>query len=59
VPLLRPGGFMLIGLYSQVARRHVLRARRSLAEYDSTAEQIGAAARIFWPQTRMEISYLS
>jgi 2-polyprenyl-3-methyl-5-hydroxy-6-metoxy-1,4-benzoquinol methylase len=30
--LLRPGGFMLIGLYSQVARRDIVRTRRLIAE---------------------------
>jgi tetratricopeptide (TPR) repeat protein/2-polyprenyl-3-methyl-5-hydroxy-6-metoxy-1,4-benzoquinol methylase len=30
--LLRPGGFMLVGLYSQVARRDIVRTRRLIAE---------------------------
>ena len=29
--LLRPGGFMMVGLYSEVARRDILRARRFIA----------------------------
>jgi tetratricopeptide (TPR) repeat protein/2-polyprenyl-3-methyl-5-hydroxy-6-metoxy-1,4-benzoquinol methylase len=31
--LLRPGGFMLLGLYSEMARRPVLRARARIAEW--------------------------
>ncbi len=40
--LLRPGGFMRLGLYSVVARRDVVRARAFIAErgYGSTAEDI-------------------
>ncbi|MEJ0071703.1 MAG: methyltransferase [Pseudomonadota bacterium] len=40
--LLRPGGFMKLGLYSARARAHIVRARRLIAErgYGSTAEDI-------------------
>ena len=30
--LLRPGGFMMVGLYSEIARRDILHARRFIAE---------------------------
>jgi tetratricopeptide (TPR) repeat protein/2-polyprenyl-3-methyl-5-hydroxy-6-metoxy-1,4-benzoquinol methylase len=40
--LLRPGGFMLVGLYSEVARRDILRARRFIAarQFEPVPEQI-------------------
>ncbi len=40
--LLNPGGFMLVALYSQAARRGVVRARQFIAEkgYGSSARQI-------------------
>jgi tetratricopeptide (TPR) repeat protein/SAM-dependent methyltransferase len=40
--LLRPGGFMLLGLYSKIARRDVVRLRQSIAEqgYGTTADEI-------------------
>ena len=40
--LLRPGGFMLVGLYSEVARRDILRAREFIAarQYEPLPEQI-------------------
>jgi Flp pilus assembly protein TadD/2-polyprenyl-3-methyl-5-hydroxy-6-metoxy-1,4-benzoquinol methylase len=40
--LLRPGGFMFLGLYSKTARRDVVRLRKSIAEqgYGSTADEI-------------------
>ena len=40
--LLRPGGFMMVGLYSEVARRDILRARRFIAarQFESVPEQI-------------------
>ena len=39
---LRPGGFMHLGFYSQLARRHVVRARELIAAcgYTSTPEDI-------------------
>ena len=42
VSLLRPGGFMKLGFYSEVARRHVVRIRNLIAEqeYGSTANEI-------------------
>jgi 2-polyprenyl-3-methyl-5-hydroxy-6-metoxy-1,4-benzoquinol methylase len=42
VALLRPGGLMLLGLYSESARQAVVAARRFIAErgYDSTAADI-------------------
>ena len=40
--LLRPGGFMKLGLYSEVARRNVVKARAVIAErgYGATANEI-------------------
>ncbi len=40
--LLRPGGVMLLGFYSEVARRDIIRGRAYIAEqaYESTAEGI-------------------
>jgi SAM-dependent methyltransferase/tetratricopeptide (TPR) repeat protein len=40
--LLRPGGFMRLGFYSEVARRNIVRTRAFIAEqgYGSTAEEI-------------------
>ncbi|MGZ5925985.1 MAG: tetratricopeptide repeat protein [Rhizomicrobium sp.] len=40
--LLRPGGFMLVGLYSQVARRDIIRARHFIAarKFAPVPEQI-------------------
>lgn len=40
--LLRPGGFMLVGLYSEVARRGIVEARRFIAEegYGTSADDI-------------------
>src|SRR5258708_25956756 len=38
--LLRPGGFMLLGLYSEMARRPVLAARARIAERGGGAEDI-------------------
>jgi SAM-dependent methyltransferase len=40
--LLRPGGFMLLGLYSKIARRDVVRLRQSIAQqgYGTTADEI-------------------
>ena len=40
--LLRPGGFMLVGLYSEIARRHILEARGFIAGrgYGTSAEDI-------------------
>jgi tetratricopeptide (TPR) repeat protein/2-polyprenyl-3-methyl-5-hydroxy-6-metoxy-1,4-benzoquinol methylase len=51
--LLRPGGFMMVGLYSEVARRDILRARRFIAarQFEPVPEQIR--------QCRQEIMALS
>lgn len=40
--LLRPGGFMRLGFYSEVARRDIVRVRKLIAErgYGSSAEEI-------------------
>ena len=40
--LLRPGGFMLVGLYSEAARRGIVEARRFIAErgYGTSADDI-------------------
>ncbi|MES2294145.1 MAG: tetratricopeptide repeat protein [Pseudomonadota bacterium] len=42
LPLLRPGGFMLVGLYSEAARRGIVEARRFIAErgYGASADDI-------------------
>jgi SAM-dependent methyltransferase len=42
LPLLRPGGFMLVGLYSEAARRGIVEARRFIAQrgYGTTADDI-------------------
>lgn len=42
LPLLRPGGFMLLGLYSDTARREVVRTRGFIAAqgYGQTADEI-------------------
>ena len=42
LPLLRPGGFMLVGLYSEMARRGIAGARRFIAEkgYGASADDI-------------------
>lgn len=42
LPLLRPGGFMLLGLYSEAARRDVVRVRDFIAAqgYGPTADEI-------------------
>jgi tetratricopeptide (TPR) repeat protein/protein-L-isoaspartate O-methyltransferase len=42
LPLLRPGGFMTIGLYSELARAEIVAARAFIAErgYGATAEDI-------------------
>ena len=40
--LLRPGGFMNLGFYSELARRHIVKARAFIAErgYGGTADEI-------------------
>jgi 2-polyprenyl-3-methyl-5-hydroxy-6-metoxy-1,4-benzoquinol methylase len=45
--LLRPGGFMLVGLYSRVARRDILRARRFIAarQFEPVPDQIRQCRR--------------
>jgi SAM-dependent methyltransferase len=57
---LRPGGFMQLGLYSQIARRHVVKAREFVAArgYETTAEgirhfrrdlaELGAGSELQW-----------
>jgi tetratricopeptide (TPR) repeat protein/2-polyprenyl-3-methyl-5-hydroxy-6-metoxy-1,4-benzoquinol methylase len=42
LPLLRPGGFMRLGFYSELARRHIVRAQAYVAAqgYGSTANDI-------------------
>ncbi|HTB17164.1 MAG TPA: hypothetical protein VK708_03565, partial [Bryobacteraceae bacterium] len=37
LPLLRPGGYMTLGLYSKIARRGVVEARRRIAQWGYTA----------------------
>ena len=51
--LLRPGGFMLLGLYSRIARRDIFRLRKSIAEqgYGVTADEIRR-----WRQDFMNVS---
>ncbi|QJR10199.1 Ubiquinone biosynthesis O-methyltransferase, mitochondrial [Usitatibacter rugosus] len=47
VPLLRPGGYMMLGLYSELGRRAVVAARRHIAErgYAPTADGIRRCRR--------------
>lgn len=42
LPLLRPGGFMKLGFYSELARRHIVRARSFIAErgYEASLDGI-------------------
>ncbi|HUO01916.1 MAG TPA: tetratricopeptide repeat protein, partial [Rhizomicrobium sp.] len=42
LPLLRPGGFMVLGLYSKAARRGIVEARRRIAQwgYGTSVEDI-------------------
>jgi Flp pilus assembly protein TadD/SAM-dependent methyltransferase len=51
--LLRPRGFMQLGLYSEIARRDVVRLRKSIAEqgYGATADEIRR-----WRQDFMTLS---
>jgi tetratricopeptide (TPR) repeat protein/2-polyprenyl-3-methyl-5-hydroxy-6-metoxy-1,4-benzoquinol methylase len=50
--LVRPGGLMMIGLYSETARRHVVAARAFIAErgYSSTPSGIRSARRALLAQ---------
>ena len=51
--LLRPGGFMPVGLYSEIARADIVEARAFIAErgYRASADDIRAAGRICCPWT--------
>ena len=42
LPLLRPGGFMMLGFYSEIARRNIVKARKIISErgYESTVDGI-------------------
>ncbi|HVO87477.1 MAG TPA: tetratricopeptide repeat protein [Casimicrobiaceae bacterium] len=44
VSMLRPGGFMRLGFYSELARRHVLAARQFIADHGYTADPAGIRA---------------
>jgi tetratricopeptide (TPR) repeat protein/2-polyprenyl-3-methyl-5-hydroxy-6-metoxy-1,4-benzoquinol methylase len=58
---LRPGGVMNIGLYSQIARRHILRAREFIAEhgYASTPDDIRRFRRDFARQNNSQLLELA
>jgi tetratricopeptide (TPR) repeat protein/SAM-dependent methyltransferase len=47
--LLRPGGFMMLGFYSKVARREIVEARAIIAKHDSgiTADEIRQSRQDF------------
>lgn len=59
--LLRPGGFMFLGFYSELARRHVVRARDIIAArgYSSTADDIRRFRRDFSQNPGAELQSLS
>jgi tetratricopeptide (TPR) repeat protein/2-polyprenyl-3-methyl-5-hydroxy-6-metoxy-1,4-benzoquinol methylase len=59
--LLRPGGFMHLGFYSELARRHVVRAREVIAArgYSSTADDIRQFRRDFARNTDADVQALS
>jgi len=54
--LLRPGGFMLVGLYSEVARRDILRARRFIAarQFEPVPEQIRQCRQEIMASSKVE-----
>jgi tetratricopeptide (TPR) repeat protein/2-polyprenyl-3-methyl-5-hydroxy-6-metoxy-1,4-benzoquinol methylase len=59
---LRPGGFMNLGLYSQLARRHVVKAREFIAArgYGSTPDDIRRFRRdLADPEARADLQELS
>ena len=59
---LRPGGFMNLGFYSQIARRHVAKAREFIASrgYASTPDDIRRVRRdLFALNTGGELEWLS
>ena len=59
--LLRPGGFMLLGFYSELARRHVVKARELIAArgYSSTPEDIRRLRRDLARNPDVELQNLS
>jgi len=58
---LRPGGFMGLGFYSEVARRHIVRAREIIAEhgYTSTPDDIRRFRQDPAVQANVELQWLS
>ncbi|HYM43201.1 MAG TPA: tetratricopeptide repeat protein [Steroidobacteraceae bacterium] len=58
---LRPGGFMQLGFYSQLARRHVAKAREIIAArgYASTVDGIRCFRRDFTRDMGVELQWLS
>jgi tetratricopeptide (TPR) repeat protein/2-polyprenyl-3-methyl-5-hydroxy-6-metoxy-1,4-benzoquinol methylase len=59
--LLRPGGFMLLGFYSELARRHVVKAREIIAArgYSSTPDDIRRFRRDLARNPDVELQSLS
>jgi tetratricopeptide (TPR) repeat protein/2-polyprenyl-3-methyl-5-hydroxy-6-metoxy-1,4-benzoquinol methylase len=59
--LLRPGGFMHLGFYSELARRHVVKAREIIAArgYSSTADDIRAFRRDLGKYPEVDLQNLS
>ncbi len=59
--LLRPGGFMLLGFYSEIARRDVVKAREIIAAsgYSSTPDDIRRFRRDLARNPDVELEYLS
>jgi tetratricopeptide (TPR) repeat protein/2-polyprenyl-3-methyl-5-hydroxy-6-metoxy-1,4-benzoquinol methylase len=59
--LLRPGGFMLLGFYSELARRHVVKARELISArgYSSTVEEIRRFRRDLALNSEVELRNLS
>ena len=58
---LRPGGFMRLGFYSELARRHVVKAREIIAAhgYTSTAVDIRRFRQDFARYSSLELQALS
>jgi SAM-dependent methyltransferase len=54
VSLLRPGGYMMLGLYSSVARRRIVAARRRIAEwgYGASADDIRRCRQEMWDRDK-------
>jgi hypothetical protein len=55
--LLRPGGYMMLGLYSEVARRRIMAMRRRIAEwgYVSAADDIRRCRQDLWNSDKPDL----